>query len=124
MLSTASFKIERVFKPKKSILISPVSSITWPSYCVHRNLCPGSVLSSATEIGTQSLIGSLQIIKPQACTPVPLTVPSSFFAYLIVFRTFSSGDSSACLSSGIEATAFVKFILRSLGSLSGMLLHR
>ena len=75
-------------------------------------------------MGTQSLIGSLQIIKPQACTPVPLTVPSSFFAYLIVFRTFSSGDSSACLSSGIEATALVKFILRSLGSLSGMLLHR
>ncbi|EJX03514.1 hypothetical protein EVA_08377 [gut metagenome] len=34
MFSMASLMIESVFSPRKSILMSPVSSMTLPSYCV------------------------------------------------------------------------------------------
>src|SRR5574344_845392 len=61
MFSTASFRMDRVLSPRKSILMSPVDSITCASYCVQCNLCPGSFLSSATDTGTQSLMGSRQI---------------------------------------------------------------
>ena len=77
--STASLMIERVFSPKKSILISPVSSITEPSYCVTSIFSPVS-LSSAVETGTQSVMSSRQMIVPQAWTPVLRTLPSSILA--------------------------------------------
>ena len=35
-------------------------------------------------VKTQSEMSSRQIMKPQACTPVFLTLPSSIFAYLMV----------------------------------------
>ena len=78
--STASLRIDRVFSPKKSIFISPVSSITLPSYCVHSSFLPGFSLSSAVDTGTQSLMASRQMIVPQAWMPVLRTLPSSILA--------------------------------------------
>ena len=75
MFLTASMMMERVFNPRKSILIRPVSSITRPSYWVTSSF--PSILSSAVATGTQSEMASRQIITPQACTPVFLTFPSS-----------------------------------------------
>ena len=123
IFSTASFMIESVFRPRKSILIRPVDSITWPSYWVQRNLCPGSFLSSATETGTQSLILSRQIMNPQACMPVPRTVPSSIFAYSMVLCSFGSGLASASRSSGIHFMALPRFIFKPSGNLSGISLQ-
>ena len=65
ILATASLRIESVLRPKKSILINPVSSITLPSYCVQSNFSFVS-LSSAVETGTQSEIASRQIMTPHA----------------------------------------------------------
>ena len=122
--STAVLRIESVFSPRKSILISPVDSMTCPSYCVHRSLCPGSVLSSATDTGTQSLMGSRQMMKPQAWIPVPRTVPSSILAYIMVLRSRSSSDTSASRSSGTHLIALGRFIFRPSGKRSGICLHR
>ena len=126
--STASFSMERVLSPRKSILISPVSSITEPSYCVHISFSCVA-LSSAVLIGTQSDIASRQIIMPQACTPVFLTLPSSITAYFSVLESSGSLEAAASRSSGIAAIAFGRFILGTFpsgpsGSLSGMSLHR
>ena len=112
-VSTASLIIERVFKPRKSILISPVSSITEPSYCVTSIFSPVS-LSTAVLTGTQSVMSSRQMIVPQACTPVPRTLPSRIFAYLIVSRIAGSSDSSAAFNSGTALIAFLRLIFRSL----------
>ena len=117
IFSTASLIIDKVFKPRKSILINPVSSITEPSYWVTSIFSPVS-LSSAVLTGTQSVISSRQIIVPQACTPVPRTLPSSILAYLIVSRTNGSDDASAACSSGTYSIAFRKFSFLS-GILSG-----
>ena len=123
ILSIASFMIERVFKPKKSIFINPVSSITEPSYWVTSIFSPVS-LSSAVLTGTQSVISSRPMITPHACTPVPRTLPSSIWAYFMVSRINMSGDSHACCNSGTAAIQFFKLILGELpltsGSLSGM----
>ena len=125
MLVNASLMIERVFNPRKSILISPVSSMTDPSYWVTSSFSPVS-LSSAVLTGTQSVISSRQIIVPQACTPVPLTLPSSIWAYFIVLRVRSS--SQAARKSGTAAMQFFIFILGDLpltsGRRSGMSLVR
>ena len=110
IFSRASLIIDKVFKPKKSILISPVSSITEPSYCVTSIFSPVS-LSSAVLTGTQSVISSRQMIVPQACTPVLRTFPSNIFAYLIVSRRIGSEETSAACSSGTYAMAFGKFSL-------------
>ena len=126
--SIASLMIESVLRPRKSILIRPVSSITAPSYCVTSIFSPVS-LSSAVLTGTQSVMSSRQMIVPQACTPVPRTLPSSILAYLIVSRMMGSVDSSAALSSGTAMMAFWRFTFSclslSLGSLmrSGIHLH-
>ncbi|OAV73724.1 hypothetical protein Barb7_02911 [Bacteroidales bacterium Barb7] len=63
--STASVITERVFNPKKSILISPVSSITEPSYWVTSISSPLS-LSFAVLTGTTSDMSYFPIITPQA----------------------------------------------------------
>ena len=123
MFSTASFRMERVLSPRKSILMSPVSSITCPSYCVQSSLCPGSALSSAVDTGTQSLISSRQMMVPQACMPVLRTVPSSILAYLMVLRSLGSSDTSACRSSATVLMAFSRFIFSPSGSRSGMALQ-
>ena len=95
----ASLMMDKVFKPRKSILMSPVSSITDPSYWVTSIFSPVS-LSSAVLTGTQSVMSSRQMMVPQACTPVPRTFPSSILAYFSVSRTSGSLDISACCSSG------------------------
>ncbi|CCY64957.1 uncharacterized protein BN467_01693 [Prevotella sp. CAG:1124] len=122
MFSTASLSIDKVLSPRKSIFISPVSSITLPSYCVQSSLWPVS-LSSAVDTGTQSLIGSLHMIVPQAWIPVFLTFPSSILAYSMVSCRRGSVDASASRSSLTHLMAFVRFIFRPSGSLSGMALH-
>ena len=72
------FMMESVFSPRKSILISPVSSITFPSYCVTMVFSLESeLLSTAVLTYTQSVMSSRHIMTPQACTPVLRTVPSS-----------------------------------------------
>ena len=122
--STASLSIESVFRPRKSIFINPVDSMTWPSYCVHLSLWPGSDLSSAMDTGTQSLIGSRQMMKPHAWMPVPRTVPSSIFAYSMVLCSLGSGLASASRNSGMHLMALVRFIFSPSGSLSGICLQR
>ena len=117
IFSTASLIIDNVFNPRKSILINPVSSITEPSYWVTSIFSPVS-LSSAVLTGTQSVMSSRQIIVPQACTPVPRTLPSSILAYLRVSRTNGSDDASAACSSGTYSMAFRRFSFLS-GILSG-----
>ena len=114
--------MERVFSPRKSILINPVSSITEPSYWVTSIFSPVS-LSSAVLTGTQSVISSRQIIVPQACTPVPRTFPSSILAYLIVSRTKGSEEASAACNSGTYSIALRRFSFLS-GILSGTSLAR
>ncbi len=117
IFSTASLIMDKVFSPRKSILISPVSSMTDPSYWVTSIFSPVS-LSSAVLTGTQSVISSRQIIVPHACTPVPRTLPSSILAYLSVSLTNGSGDTSAACNSGTYSMAFRKFNFLS-GILSG-----
>ena len=114
--------IDKVFNPRKSILIKPVSSITEPSYWVTSIFSPVS-LSSAVLTGTQSVISSLHIIVPHACTPVLRTFPSNILAYLIVSRKMGSGDTSAACNSGTYAMALGRFIFLS-GILSGTSLHK
>ena len=121
-LATASLMMDKVFSPRKSILISPVSSMTEPSYWVTSIFSPVS-LSSAVLTGTQSVMSSRQIIVPQACTPVPRTLPSSILAYFIVSRTSGSGEASAACNSGTYAIAFGRLSFLS-GILSGTSLHR
>ena len=121
---TASFNSDRVFRPKKSIFIRPVSSITCPSYCVQLVFSSLKSGSSAVDTGTQSLIGSRQMMKPQAWMPVPRTVPSSILAYLMVLLSRMSVDTSAICSSGVHLMALVRFIFILSGSLSGMALHK
>ena len=128
IFSRVSLMIDSVFKPKKSILIRPVSSITFPSYWVQWSSSPVS-LSFAVETGTQSEILSLQMIKPQAWTPVLRTLPSSILAYLIVSRNNGSVEASASRSSGMAAIALGRFILGTFpsgpsGNLSGISLHK
>ena len=123
MFSTASLIIERVFKPKKSILINPVSSMTEPSYWVTNIFSPVS-LSSAVLTGTQSVISSRQIIVPQACTPVLRTLPSNILAYRMVSRNIGLDEASASCSSGTSSMAFGKFIFLPLGNRSGIALHK
>ena len=112
----ASLSSERVFRPRKSILIKPVDSITWPSYWVTAHFKLGKSGSSAVETGTWSLIGLRLMIKPQACIPVPRMVPSSILAYLMVLRSRGSAEASASRSSGTHSRAFFKFSLRGLPS--------
>ena len=120
----ASLSSDRVFSPRKSILMSPVDSMTCPSYCVTGTFRPLKSGSSAVDTGTQSLIGLRQMMKPQACMPVPLTVPSSILAYLMVFLSFGSADASASLSSGVHLMALVRFIFIPSGRRSGIALHK
>ena len=124
MFSTVSFIMDSVESPRKSILMSPVSSMTCPSYCVASSLCPGSLLSSAVDTGTQSLIASRQMMVPQAWMPVPRTVPSSIFAYFMVFAICGLALASASRSSGTHLMALVRFIFIPSGSLSGIALQR
>ena len=120
----ASFISDRVLSPRKSILISPVVSMTWPSYWVTAVFRPGKSGSSAVDTGTQLLIGSRQIMKPQAWIPVPRTVPSSILAYLMVLLSRISEENSACCSSGVYLMALVRFIFAPSGSRSGIALQR
>ena len=128
MLAQASFNSDRVFRPRKSILINPVDSITCPSYCVQLVLVPLKSGSSAVDTGTWSDIGSRQIMNPQAWIPVPRTVPSSILAYFMVLAICGSVDASASCNSGTALMALVRFIFGVLpstsGSRSGMALHR
>ena len=55
--------------------------------------------------------------------PVPRTVPSSIFAYFMVFRSRASSLTSASCSSGVQAMAFVKFIFMPSGRRSGIALQ-
>ena len=123
MFVTASFNWDSVFSPRKSILMRPVSSMTWPSYWVHLSFSPVS-LSSAVLTGTQSSIASRQMIVPQACTPVLRTLFSSICANLMVSLSRGSGDVAASFSSGTHSMALGRFIFLPLGSLSGMALQR
>ncbi len=123
MFSTASFSSDSVFRPRKSILMSPVSSMTCPSYCVQFTFFPLKSGSSAVDTGTQSLIGSRQMMNPQAWMPVPRIVPSSILAYLMVLRSLLSSETSASCNIGVHLMAFVRFIFIPSGSLSGIALH-
>ena len=76
ILSRASLITDRVFRPRKSILISPVDSMTEPSYCVTSMLSPVA-LSSAVLSGTTSLMSIFPMMIPQAWTPVLRIFPSS-----------------------------------------------
>ena len=114
--------MDRVLRPKKSILMRPVSSMTLPSYCVTSSFSPVS-LSSAMLMGTWSVMSSRQMIVPQACTPVLRTLPSSIFAYFMVSRNNGSGDASASRSSGTAEIAFGRFIFIPSGKRSGIALQ-
>ena len=59
------------------------------------------------------------MMKPQAWIPVPRTVPSSIFAYLMVFAIFGLGEASASCSSRTALMALVRFIFGVLPSTSG-----
>ena len=124
MMAQASFSSDSVFSPRKSILMRPVDSMTWPSYCVQLVLVFLKSGSSAVETGTQSLMGSRQMMKPQAWMPVPRTVPSSILAYLMVLRRAGSFEASASRSSGVHLMALGKFIFMPSGRRSGIALHR
>ena len=65
----------RVLRPKKSILITPASSITEPSYCVSRSSESFTVATGIISVRSE---GAMMI--PAACTPVPRTEPSSTIA--------------------------------------------
>ena len=56
--SSAVFKIESVFKPKKSILSTPASSITLPSICVTHKV---ESLAVATGIISVKSLGAIMI---------------------------------------------------------------
>ena len=124
MTLQASFSSERVFSPRKSILMSPVDSITCPSYCVTGTFFSGKSGSEAVDTGTQSSMGLRQMMKPQAWMPVLRTVPSSILAYLMVFRSLASSLTSASCSLGVHLMAFVRFIFMPSGSRSGIALQR
>ncbi len=119
MLAQASLSSESVFSPRKSILMSPVDSMTWPSYCVQLVFVSLKSGSSAVDTGTQSLMGSRQMMNPQAWMPVPLTVPSSILAYLMVLRSEGLADASASCSSRTALMALGRFIFGVLPSTSG-----
>ena len=123
MLAQASFSSESVFRPRKSILISPVDSMTCPSYCVQLVFVSLKSGSSAVLTGTQSEIGSRQMMKPQAWMPVPRTVPSSILAYLMVLARAWSFEASASCSSRVHLIALGRFIFMPSGRRSGMALH-
>ncbi len=114
--ATASIMIDRVFRPRKSILIMPVSSITLPSYCVTSTLEPSE--SVAVDTGTQSVMSSRPIITPHACTPVLRTFPSSCWAKSITSRTSGLGLSASAANSLTNLRQFLKLTLPS-GILSG-----
>ena len=118
MLTKASLMIESVFSPRKSILISPVCSMTEPSYCVTSSSSFVS-LSGAVLTGTTSLISVFPMMIPQACTPVLRTFPSSIWAYFRVSRITLSELSDACFSSGTNSIAFFRLTFFSPGILSG-----
>ena len=120
----ASLSSESVLRPRKSILIRPVVSMTWPSYCVTLHFISGKSGSVAVDTGTQSSILSRQMMNPQAWRPVPRTVPSSIFAYLMVLRSRGSSLTSASWSSGVHLMALARFIFIPSGSRSGMALQR
>ncbi len=63
--------------------------MTEPSYWVVMSLVPSAAVAVAT--GTQSVMSSRQMMTPQACTPVPRTLPSSWVAYSIVSLTSGLG---------------------------------
>ena len=114
---------ESVFSPRKSILISPVDSMTEPSYCVTSMLSPVA-LSSAVLRGTTSLMSIFPMIIPQAWTPVLRMLPSSIWAYFSVSCSRGSGLSEAFLSSStysMESAMLTPFLS---GILSGMSLVR
>ena len=67
--------MDKVFKPKKSILITPAFSIIFPSYCV---MSKSTSLLVATGINSLKSLGAIMI--PAACIPVPLTEPSNISA--------------------------------------------
>ncbi len=120
MLARASRIIERVFKPKKSILMRPVDSITLPSYCVTMRSSPVS-LSTAVLTGTQSVMSSRPMMTPHACTPVLRTLPSSLRANSMVSTTRGSLLCNSAANSGNarRQLAMEIFILPPLPS-SGM----
>ena len=119
MLARASLMMERFFSPRKSILISPVSSMTPPSYWVTMIFSPS--LSVAVLTGTQSVMSSRPMITPQACTPVLRTLPSSFSAKRMVSPTLGSSLSSSWRNSGKHSRQFLTVILYFLpGSFSGI----
>ena len=123
IFSTASRMIDRVFSPRKSILMRPVSSMTLPSYCVTITLEPS--LSVAVLTGTQSVMGSRPMMTPQAWTPVLRTLPSSFSARRTVSETNGSGLLSSAANSGKHLRQFSMVILYFLpGFSSGMSLGR
>ena len=68
MFLSASLIIDKVLKPKKSILISPTLSTTWPSYSVTNTRLPDS-RSSTVLSGANLVKSSAPMITPQACTP-------------------------------------------------------
>ena len=97
MFSRQVLMMERVRNPRKSILISPIGSTKWPSYCVVMRLSP-----SVGMIGIWSVSGSRLIRIPQACTPVCLTEPSSVSAKCIVFDISGFGESFSLARSGFS----------------------
>ena len=120
----ASLSSERVLRPRKSILMSPVDSMTCPSYCVTAVFISGKSGSSAVLTGTHWSMGFWQMMNPQAWIPVLRTVPSSILAYLIVLDSLGSMEASAARSSGVHLIAFCRFIFRLSGRRSGIALQR
>ena len=110
--------MDKVFKPKKSILISPVSSMTEPSYWVTSISSPVS-LSFAVLTGTTSEISYRPMMTPQAWTPVLRTFPSSICAYFSVSRTNGSGPVAASFNSGTYSIASFSLNFFMSGILSG-----
>ena len=103
--------MSKVFKPRKSIFSSPASSTSEPSYCT-------TMVSEFLEVanGMQSNRLSRPMMTPQACTPVPRSVPSSFKANCKVCFTNGVPFSSSFFSSGVASMAFSR-VLASSGTI-------
>ena len=118
MFSIASLMMDRVLRPRKSIFIKPVSSITEPSYWVTNISSPVS-LSLAVLTGTTSEMSYRPMMTPHACTPVLRTFPSNICAYFKVSRIKGSRPVAASFSSGTYSIASFNLNFFMSGILSG-----
>ena len=96
----AVFRILKVLSPKKSIFITPASSIEPPSICVNHN---SDSFEEAT--GKRSVKSFGAIIIADACIPVFLTDPSRISASckIVLFKSVPLYISRSCFTFSISS---------------------